>query len=112
MVVSNAEFSKFKGVKFDGVTLDSKNYNGVSGSTRITILPLYLNNMSNGKHTVEIVSEDGSALANITIVEGDSTTPKTGDNGHMVLWIVLFVISLGALAGTLIYFNKNKEESK
>lgn len=38
----------------------------------------------------------------------DPTTPKTGDNSHMALWIALLVLSGGALVGTMGYGRKRK----
>ena len=35
--------------------------------------------------------------------QGGATTPQTGDNSNMLLWIILCIAAAGALAGTLAY---------
>ena len=35
--------------------------------------------------------------------QGAATTPQTGDNSNMLLWIILCIAAAGALAGTLAY---------
>lgn len=35
--------------------------------------------------------------------QGEATTPQTGDNSNMLLWIILCIAAAGALAGTFAY---------
>lgn len=58
---SNADFSKFVRVELDGKVLDPANYTAKSGSTIITLKPEFAAKLAPGKHTINIVSSDGSA---------------------------------------------------
>lgn len=67
LIVSDAAFSKFDNVQVDGKTIAVSDYTAEEGPTKITLLPSYLETLSIGEHSVKVVSEDGSATANITI---------------------------------------------
>ncbi len=66
-LTSDASFDIFDSVKVDGFTIDSTNYTAVAGSTKITLSAEYLETLSDGVHTVEVVSADGSATTTLTI---------------------------------------------
>ncbi len=123
----SGEFSKFVGVKIDGNLVDVKNYTVKKGSTIVTLKADYLNTLSVGNHTFEIIWTDGTAATRFTVIKSDSgsdetkdndgnqtddnqqiTAPKTGDNSHMVLWISLLGVSLAGLL-SMIYVRKKKE---
>ncbi len=121
---SNAPFDKFDSVKIDGVTIDASNYTVESGSTRIAIFPTYLETLGNGRHSIEIVSVDGTASAKFSVTAtrptdptdpadpidpADPTNPKTGDNNNTFLWIALLFISSGSLAGTAVAVKKRRK---
>ncbi len=69
---STADFSKFVEVKVDDTTVDPANYTATEGSTIITFTPEYSATLANGEHTIEVVSNDGSATAPFTIKGGSS----------------------------------------
>ena len=74
-------FSKFVGVKVDGRTLvDAKNYSVKEGSTIVTLKTDYLNSLSVGTHTFEILWMDGSANTTFTVVKNTSDSDKDNDN--------------------------------
>ena len=119
--------SKFVGVKVDGNLVDVKNYTVKEGSTIVTLKADYLNTISVGNHTFEIIWTDGTAATRFTVIKSDSgsdepkdndgnqtddnqqiTAPKTGDNSHTVLWISLLEVSLAGLL-SMIYVRKKKE---
>ena len=103
---SNAAFSDFIRVEFDGKTLDEKNYTVKEGSTVVTLKADYVATLSAGEHTIGIVSESGTATATFTVsektAEDDDTNPPTGDNSHMALWIALLFVSGCLLTVTVI----------
>ena len=66
-VRSNAALSKFKEVRVDGVTIDSSNYTLTEGSTIVTFKDSYLKTLSEGEHTLKIISNDGFAYGKIII---------------------------------------------
>ena len=123
----SGEFSKFVGVKIDGNLVDVKNYIVKKGSTIVTLKADYLNTISVGNHTFEIIWTDGTAATRFTVIKSDSgsdepkdndgnqtddnqqiTAPKTGDNSHTVLWISLLGVSLAGLL-SMMYVRKKKE---
>lgn len=83
VIVSDADISTFVKVLVDGKELvKDKDYQVVSGSTKVTLLPTALNRLSTGSHNVEIVSTNGTAAARLTIADGFGTgaqRPNTGD---------------------------------
>ena len=83
VIVSDADISTFVKVLVDGKELvKDKDYQVVSGSTKVTLLPTALNRLSTGSHNVEIVSTNGTAVAKFTIADGFGTEaqrPNTGD---------------------------------
>ena len=75
---SNADFSKLSHVLLDGQKLHSSAYKGQSGSTIITLTPEFTATLSVGKHTIEIVSTDGSASTVFYIEETIANTDGEG----------------------------------
>jgi hypothetical protein len=63
----NAEFSKFIGVKVDGILLDADMYIAASGSTVITLKPEYLMTLDIGEHSIQLLFTDGSVQTWFTI---------------------------------------------
>ncbi len=64
---SDADFADFLYVKVDGAIVDKSNYDAQEGSIIITFKPAFLETLSAGHHSVEIVSTSGSAYGNIDI---------------------------------------------
>ena len=114
----NGDFSKFTGVKVDGNLIDKSNYTAKEGSTIITLKASYLNTLSAGTNTVEILWTDGSASTTFTIKANTSDdrpssgtdkkddAPKTGDNTPSV-W--LFILSILSGTGLIITVKKRRE---
>ena len=75
---SNADFSKFSHVLLDGKELAKKYYKAESGSTIITLTPEFTATLAVGKHTIEIVSTDGSASTVFYIEETIANTDGEG----------------------------------
>ena len=129
-VRANGDFSKFTGVKVDGILIDAKNYTAKSGSTIVTLKPEYLQTLSEGSHTLTFIYVDGECSTKFavkaaakqvdvtppeTVVKTpdqskpvDQTTPKspkTGDESNPFVWLLLGVVSMSA-AGIMIYKKK------
>ena len=115
---SDADFAKFVCVKVDGAEIAETNYAAVSGSTKVTLNAAYLETLSVGSHSIDVVSNDGTASTSFTVkaeTHADPTNPtgpQTGDNSHMFLWIALLLVSGGALVGTTVYSRKKKYNAK
>lgn len=127
---ANGDFSKFTGVKVDGTLIDAKNYTVVSGSTVITLKADYLKTLSVGTHKIAVVYTDGECSANFEVkkaaseqtkpTEGDktdtttptggkdTTSPQTGDNSNLLLWVALLFVSGAGVIGATVY-SKKKE---
>ena len=104
-VRGSGAFSEFVGVKVDGKSVDEKYYTVKEGSTIVTLKAGYLNTLTVGSHTLEIIWTDGSASTTFSV---NAKSPQTGDNSMMALWIaVLFVSGFGVVA-TAVYGKKRK----
>lgn len=135
---SNAAFADFLSVQVDGNDLDASNYTVKEGSTIVTLKAEYMNTLSVGKHTLEIESKNGIAKTEFTITaaqtggddqtggsdqtgsdttpqepgknEGAVTSPQTGDNSNMLLWVALLFVSGGVL--TAATYRKKKHAKR
>ena len=127
---ANGDFSKFTGVKIDGTLIDPKNYTAKSGSTIITLKADYLKTLSVGTHKLTVVYTDGECSTNFEVkqaaseqtkpTEGDksdtttptggkdTTSPQTGDNSNMLLWVALLFVSGAGVLGTTVYSKKKR----
>jgi len=88
------------------LTLHGSNYSTSAGSTIITLHASYLDTLDNGTYAVRVVFLDGYADGLFTVnVTG---TPKTGDGGNMMLWIILGLSSI-LVALCLLVWRKRRE---
>ena len=101
---SSADFKDFLHVNVDGEEVDESNYDVKEGSTVVTFKPAFLETLSVGKHSVEIVSISGTAYGVIEIkaettqeTQPDDTTPKTGESGGIYLWSSFILLAAGGL---------------
>lgn len=87
-------FSLFEEVKIDGKTVSADNYIAVSGSLNLGLKSGYLNTLSAGEHTLEVVFEDGTVSIKFNIKAVDpsptpasptptSPTPTTNPQGNL-----------------------------
>lgn len=88
--VSSAEFAKFKEVRVDGETLENDCYDveicdaeEKAGVTKVILKESYIEKLSLGSHTIEIVSEDGNASTHFTVSKLEEAaitlTPKEAE---------------------------------
>ena len=105
-------FDHFTGVKLDGKELvKDVDYTVEKGSTVVTLKPETLEKLSVGEHTVTILFNNGEVNTTLTVLAasgGNATSPQTGDNSHMGLWIAIMILSLCALATTLFIGKKKR----
>lgn len=108
-ITANGAFAKFVGIQVDGVNVDAGNYTAVSGSTIITLKPDYLSTLSVGKHTLTVRFTDGQADGQFEILaKPETSTPDTGDNNQVTLWITVMLVAVCGLTGTMVYASKKK----
>ncbi len=120
---SEADFVKFLKVTVDGADVDAANYTVVEGSTIVTLKAEYTKELSVGTHTLTVVSNDGTASTSFTVktssnatdntdntgkTDNDITSPQTGDNSNMLLWVMLLFISGAGITMTTIYSRKKR----
>ena len=75
-VRGNGDFSKFTGIKVDGVQIGADNYEAKSGSTIVTLKSSYLDTLAAGTHSIEILWKDGSASTAFTIQKSEGQKPN------------------------------------
>ena len=74
-VRGNGDFSKFTGIKVDGVQIGAENFEAKSGSTIVTLKSSYLDTLTAGTHSLEILWTDGSASTAFAIQQSESQKP-------------------------------------
>lgn len=79
--VANGDFSKFTGVKIDGILIATDKYTAVSGSTVITLKKEFLDTLSVGKHTLTVVYSDGECSTEFGLLAAASHT-------HSFQWVI------------------------
>lgn len=105
---ANGAYLKFIGIEVDGKTVDENNYTAVSGSTAITLKAEYLETLSVGKHSLTVLYTDGEANCGFEVLAKEgTTTPGTGDNFNIMLWVVVLFVSGGVL-GVVTYWKKKQ----
>ena len=112
------------------VTKMKREYTAKSGSTVITLKTDYLKTLSVGAHNLTVVYTDGECSTNFEVkqaaseqtkpTEGDksdtttptggkdTTSPQTGDNSNMLLWVALLFVSGAGVLGTTVYSKKKR----
>ena len=105
-------FDHFTGVKLDGKLLTKDvDYTVKKGSTIVTLLPATLEKLAVGEHTVTVLFDNGEVNTDLTVKAANSdsaTSPKTGDNSHLGLWIAIMIIALCGLAAMLFIGKKKR----
>lgn len=71
--VSDAAYTDFERVLVDEEEVDPASYEVQEGSTVVTLGTTYLGTLSEGSHTISIVSATGTAKATFTVLSADNT---------------------------------------
>lgn len=82
VIRGNGEFSEFQKVLVDGIEVAPENYTATEGSTIITLKAKFLNTLSEGSHTFEIVWRDGSASTHFTVAKNTSGNNNNNSNNN------------------------------
>ena len=107
-------FSHFASVEIGGKTLTAgTDYDAKSGSTIVTIKAAALEKLAAGKHTISILFDDGKAETKVTIKAGAAagakdSSPKTGQERTMIIWVPLMLVSGLGLCAVLITDKKRR----
>ena len=110
-------FNHFTGVEIDGVALAAGDYEAVSGSTVVTLKASALQKLSNGSHTVTVKFDDGKASTGLTVKAASGSTdkptsPKTGDESNLHLWVILMLMSILGFIATVAVGRKKRQHSR
>ena len=104
-------FDRFTGVKLDGKLLEKdKDYTIDAEKKNVVLKAAALQKLNVGKHTLEVLFDDGQVTTELTILSAGSGTAtttttrttktnrsaRTGDERSMTLWITLLAAGLGA----------------
>ncbi len=117
--VSNAEFLKFLKVLVDGTELAPDNYIAESGTTKVTLKKEYINTLTEGEHTLEIISNDGAAKTLFTVVkptvsefkpEPPKDDEKENNFGIVILIVIITVVLAGGTAAAVLLIKKKNSE--
>ena len=121
-VRGNGDFSKFIGIKVDGVQIGADNYEAKSGSTIVTLKSSYLDTLAAGTHSIEILWKDGSASTTFMIQQSEgqkpnndvkdldsvkNESPKTGDDDNLLVLATWLFLSGFVFVGVT-YYRKRK----
>lgn len=137
---ANTAFADFLKVQVDGQDLDETDYEVREGSTIVTLKASYLETLSVGKHTLSIVSKNGSAITTFTIQKevqnqtqdevkdetentADNTADNTPENNDLLspatqevdgpaLWLALLLLSGAAGLGVIVSGQKRRTHKK
>ena len=126
-------FSHFIGIQADGKDVDKADYTAEPGSVIVKLKAAYLDTLSVGEHTLTALFDDGdSANANFTILAAENadkkaenennknadknpsnnentTSPQTGDNSNVLLWLAMMLVSAIVLSWILAACRKREK---
>ena len=125
VITGSGELKDFQHVLVDGKILDKKYYSVEEGSTIITLNAEYMDSLTPGEHTVQIVWTTGIAETKFVIQEGDTVdepevkddakapvksenAPKTGDDTPVGLYVALLATAVCAVIVLFVLKKKNK----
>ena len=125
---STANKDDLIGVFVDSKKVKENNYEVREGSTIIELKNSYVSTLAAGEHAIVIKSKTGDAVTTFTIQEnsnrgngsngsgnnenkniessnnsGSYKNPKTGEDRNILIWLVLWSLSLGILAIILLF---------
>ncbi len=106
-------------VLVDGKVVSPEKYTMSGDPLTITLHPKFLDTLSAGEHTIEIITTNGSAAARFTIKAKsgggsgtDPGSPRTGDDHKTELWIVLMVLSGTGLLSLFLSGKRRRTQQK
>lgn len=108
---SDAALADFLNVAVDGKVIDSKYYTTAEGSTIVRLSEEYLKTLSDGSHTLDIISLSGTASTTFTIEakssENSTLSPKTGFVKDNALWLII-LIAVWTAVGVVVFVQRKE----
>ncbi|MBR6409796.1 MAG: hypothetical protein IKS35_00205 [Clostridia bacterium] len=104
---ADTSFAHFSGVRVDGTELTRDvDYTVAEGSSVVTLLPEYLDNLGAGRrHTLTVLFTNGEVQTAFRVrpsLDEFLSAPVTGDECRPGLWIGLIAVSLSAALITVL----------
>ena len=104
----NADREDLVGVRVDGVLVSASGYTVTDGSTILTLSPAYLETLSVGEHTVDMLFDGfGVASATLTVAAGDPGGSSGGGSGMMFIAAAAIVCAAAAAVVYLAVIRKH-----
>ena len=117
--VSDAQFDTFVRVEVNGTVLNEKDYTLENDGTKVTLKPEYLETLANGKHTVTIVSDAGTASAQFYVavppveeIPEEPEQPLISNKALLIIAITAVVVALACVAYTVITSVRNNKRGR
>ena len=113
-------YGRFRGITFDGKEVPSGSYSAKAGSVIITLSPSFLEKQKKGRHTLAAVFDDGRSEDVKLSVTGDDSKASdgsgkgkgggaaTGDNGGIIIWILIMLASAAGICLTAVIRKKER----
>lgn len=106
---ANGPVRKFKELRIDDKVVGTSNYTIQEGSTIITLKASYLQTLSTGKHTIQVVYNDGETNGEDYFrIYNSGSNPATGDNRHMMMLVGIMMTSLLCMAMMVMFAPRKK----
>ncbi|MDL2238424.1 autotransporter-associated beta strand repeat-containing protein [Christensenellaceae bacterium OttesenSCG-928-K19] len=101
----DADVGKFVSLWNGNTPIDPAHVTVTGGSTVIALSEAYLKTLPNNTHTITAEFTDGTAILplDVAVSASTGTSPKTGDEANMSLWIALCMIAGVAIVGVATY---------
>ena len=108
---SNIDSSNFTGVSIDGVIIDVSKYERQKDGTQIILKSDFLSTLSEGKHTIEIISAYGSAQTEFTIISRAGGIATENANLYL-FWFLIIPASIFVASVIYVECQKHKQKNK
>lgn len=123
----NAALTQPISISVDGTKIAETNYTISEDGTTVTLTKDYLATLSTGSHSIVITAANGTSSTSFTVLakaatgtgnsnnqnnanqnQSNSTTPKTGDNANITLYVTLLILAVCLLAALAVYGIRKK----
>ncbi|MBO4901858.1 MAG: Ig-like domain repeat protein [Lachnospiraceae bacterium] len=109
-VADESTFGRVQEIKVDGKALEDPDIKTSSGSLNGSLQPAYLETLSEGTHKLVVTFDDGDSPEMAFTIEAKpaDNSVNTGDNNHLLLWVVLMASALAGGISIVIVARKRR----
>ena len=106
---TNVTSSKSITITVDGVSIDESKFERQNDGTKIVLKQEFLKTLSVGKHTISVISEDGTAATHFTVEARTATETKVGK----AWWLLIIpLVAMLVVIGTIVIKNKKQDRKE